>query len=242
MGELTSMLNGAWNNGGNDDTQVVGIEGFTALIRMTEVENYTTQVTENPLESGAIVNDHLITDPYTISMTGVVTKEHVEGVENFGMLGEWVASAGVVTQYLPPKSKAQATAAKNTIDKGYNTLNKADAIIDDGKTIASLLGGGDASNNVQDFRSLMIEKWQNRQPIKIAMRGHTFSDMAIVSVSFDYDNVWENMGFSMELKKLNIIDLDKADTSIKLKPADELGGSMDASNNKGINQLKKIEA
>ena len=52
-------------------------------------ENYTTQVTENPLESGAIVNDHLITDPYTISMTGVITKEHVEGVENFGIVGEW---------------------------------------------------------------------------------------------------------------------------------------------------------
>ena len=241
MGELTNMLYGAWNTT-DDDTQVVGIEGFTALIRMTEVENYTTQVTENPLESGAIVNDHLITDPYTISMTGVITKEHIEGVENFGIVGEWVASAGVVTQYLPPKSKAQMTAAKNAIDKGYNLINKADAIIDDGKTVAGLLGIDMGGDNVQQFRSLMIEKWQNRQPIKLQMRGHTFSDMAIVSVSFDYDNVWENMGFSMELKKLNIIDLDKADTSIKLKPADEMGGDMDASNNKGINQLQEIKA
>ena len=149
-----------------------------------------------------------------------------------------VASAGVVTQYLPPKSKAQMTAAKNAIDKGYNLINKADAIIDDGKTVAGLLGIDMGGDNVQQFRSLMIEKWQNRQPIKLQMRGRLVT-WQLWYVSFDYDNVWENMGFSMELKKLNIIDLDKADTSIKLKPADEMGGDMDTSNNKGINQLQK---
>ena len=79
-------------------------------------------------------------------MTGFT--EHVEGVENFGIVGEWVASAGVVTQY--QRSKAQMTAAKNAIDKGYNLINKADAIIDDGKTVAGLLGidmGGITCNN-----------------------------------------------------------------------------------------------
>ena len=232
MGQLTNTLNGNWNNGG-DNVQVIGIEGFTALIRESEVENYSSEVAENPLESGAKASDHIITEPMTISISGTVANEHVEGIENFGMIGNFIGSTSVVTQYLPPSSQAQATKAKTQIDKGYNTLNKADALIDDGMTIASLLGFETAGGNVEQFRTLMIERWSTKTPIKIQFAGSSFQDMAILNLSFQYDNILDNMGFSLELRKLNITDLDSG------KPATELGGALDDCKNLGNEQPRK---
>ena len=40
---------------------------------ITEGSNATARVTENPVESGASANDHIIVDPMTFSMTAVVT-------------------------------------------------------------------------------------------------------------------------------------------------------------------------
>ena len=231
MGQVTNYLDSQYNSlTGKNDEKIVGIENFTALIRTSETENYTNEVTENPLESGARISDHIIKNPTTFSIAGIVTDLHEEGLGYVKPIDSVFRTTSVVTAYLPPQSQAAAQRVESQINEGLSIVNKADQIVEDGKTVAGALGINFDSESLREaFRKLIIDKWMGGQTIKLEMNGNIWENIAIVSCSFSYNNEEERTEFSLELKEIEIVDT----TTIAIKADENQGDKYGAIKNQG---------
>ena len=61
-----------------DEKQTVGIGGFNLDVRFDSSINFTTVAPENYVEDGSVINDHIINDPITLSISGEVADIHLK--------------------------------------------------------------------------------------------------------------------------------------------------------------------
>ncbi|HEC64370.1 MAG TPA: hypothetical protein ENI23_03665 [bacterium] len=75
---------------------------------LSEDHSYSSSVTTSPIEDGAFVNDHIIKDPFTLSVNGYVSNIATIGI---GVVDQVVAVAGIPSA-LKGKNKAKDAEAE----------------------------------------------------------------------------------------------------------------------------------
>ena len=73
---------------------------------ISEGASASARITKNPVESGADINDHIIIDPMTFQMQGVVSDTKVNFLDAIGQLSSIEAATSVFTKTNSPSKEA----------------------------------------------------------------------------------------------------------------------------------------
>ena len=220
----------------------VGIGGFTALVRVSESYNLSADVPSTPVESGAIVNDHIIRKPLTLSISGDVSDLYKKPSETIRQFQKSQAEIGNVTsQYAPSRTQAQLSKANSLANDAVDALRRIDNLIDTGNQAADLFGNrdSDTKGGQEAFLDAMESYYFSGTPLSVDMPYRRHDMMVITSLTSSYDNKTNSTTFSIDLQKIVLAELEFAELT---KPSIGTGGQLDKESKKGAQAGKKVES
>jgi hypothetical protein len=202
--------------------QRVGIAGFMTSSIVDETIDYRARSTITYLEDGTHVNEHIINEPTTITINGVVgdVYKNKEAIEE--LLNRVNGPLGRITNYMPYQTKAMIQKANAGVSYIRDYARKADDIINSGKAV---LDFGDKSSGVslqQQFMQQIKTLHETKQPVTIDTIGQQFKNMVLTSISFFTDATSPEIKYAISAQQLRFVDnLFSAsdDAFSKLKPS-----------------------
>lgn len=221
--------------------QEIGIGGFTALVRVRESYNLSSQAPATPVEDGSVVNDHIILDPLTISIEGDVSDVHLRESPAIRTLIQSQAEIGdISSEYAPDRTQTQLSQIAALANDALDATRRIDSLLDTGEQIAELFGNQDAGSvaNRQRFLDHMEALRNGKQLISIDMPYRRLDRMVITSLVVRYDNETESTGFSLEAQQVRLAELQFVEVQQR---AEGLNGQTDPEANKGTQAGEEIE-
>lgn len=159
----------------------VGIGGFSIFARVREVTTYKSQAPTTYLEDGSAVQDHIINDPMTVTVEGVVGDIHLTASPIQSRLTPVNKLIGQTSSFLPQQSVAAVQRAQSVINTFQDRLRKYTSAANAG---AEFLGLGSPIKPPQEaFLDAMEAAHESRQLIKIEMAYRTYDDMRITDLA-----------------------------------------------------------
>lgn len=219
----------------------IGIGGFTALVRVRESYNLSSQAPSTPVEDGSVVNDHIILDPLTISIDGDVSDVHLRESPAIRAIRRTEAEIGNITsQYAPARTQTQLSQIAALANDALDATRRIDALLDAGEQIGSLFGNQDAetTSNRSRFLDHMEALRNGKQLISIDMPYRRIDRMVITSLTVRYDNETDSTSFTLEAKQVWLAELQFVAVE---RRAGGLGGQADAEVNKGAQTGEEVE-
>lgn len=220
----------------------IGIGGFTALVRMRERYALTAEIPATPVENGAVVHDHVILKPVVITIEGNVSDVYKKPSETIRQFQRVQAEIGNVTsQYAPERTQTQLSKISALANDAADAVRRIDNLIATGDQIANLFGNRDTDTkgNRETFIDTMEAYYYAGTPISIDMPYRRFDMMIITSFVVSYDNEIDATGFSLEVQKLTLAELEYS----KLKtPAAGLNGQTKGIADKGAQAGKPVSS
>jgi hypothetical protein len=190
----------------SSDTQTIGIGGYTAEVRIRDQMTLTSTAPTSYLEDGSFVQDHIINDPISFSLTGEIADIIIQsGINNNAFvspLGDIGSITGFGTSFTASQQQVidkAITSISDTVDK-VNNASPNDIF----GLFQGLASDGSVSGSfVQFIKSIHASKTL----ISIQTAFGTMDNMRITSCTFDQvDNNWTN--YSMTLQEIRFAKIE----------------------------------
>ena len=225
----------------NTPIQRIGIGGFTALARVSEGFSLTSQAPTSYLEDGSFANDHIILEPLTITIEGVVADVYIEKPQE-SIVQSTKREIGNITRYLPLKTQSQIQRTNELINDINDKIKQASQAVEDGKQLLDFLGNKDEDGSAghrETFIGAMEALHYGKQVVPIDMPYRRYESMRITAVSVVRDNQNEALRFQLAAQKVRIADVIYVETKkLFKKPATGTGGKTESEVSKGVQQGK----
>lgn len=225
-----------------DQREEVGIGGFTLMARVRERSTQTADVPTTFLEDGSHVNDHIILNPLTLSIEGMVSDVFVRP----GPLQEIVRDAqrelGVITQYIPGRTASQLSRVSGIVNDLDSAIRRADSALDAGEQIAQYAGLQDATaqSNQEKFLDVMEGIRNSKALISIEMPFRTYERMCITSLEITRDNQMNALSFAMEAQQFRFAETVYRQLSAAPNAAAGNGGALDGETDRGAQEGEEV--
>lgn len=168
-------------------TQKVGIAGFTMTARLSDQLDLKSRIPVTYVEDGTYISEHIINEPLTVQITGVVGDVYIEKSAVESVINRTNAPLGKVLNYLPYQTRAAAQKINGYISQARDIARKLDDIYKTGKEVLDF-GNKSPSNSLQaQFVSTIKALHDGKQMIVIDTLDQRFEQMRITSVSFIKD-------------------------------------------------------
>lgn len=205
-------------------------------------ENHQSElnITENPVESGALIADHACVKPKEVTITGVMVEhDHTSTpLESFGVPHIRGATDFLNAIPIPFKAAtytAQTIAKANRVISQFNTvkaqindaLNKARPIAPWLPDFGSSLMGNTGSNRVQQCYADLVAIQKSGEPIEIQTGIQLYQNMLISSISVTQTQDG-NALFDITAREIFIVE-----TATVATTGENKGGGSSISNNGG---------
>lgn len=215
----------------------VGIAGFSLFARVREVTNFKSQAPVTYLEDGSPVQDHIINDPITLTIEGVVGDIYIEKSPLEKRLNQISALIGKTTQFLPQRTVSAIQKANAAINKFRDKVRKIESAVQAG---TSILGFTSPTKPPQEaFLDLMEASFEGKQLVKIEMRYRTYEEMRITDLSLSKSAESDAVNFTLTAVKIRKVQPVYAEnTQLKKAPSGGLGGQASPQANKGAQAPK----
>ncbi len=182
------------------DSVSLGIAGFKGVSRVKQVKTQSAEITENILESGALVNDYIINNPVFFTIEGVVSSYH-GNTELDEIINQGVRNFGVVAQYLPIRASAEVRRLTQLGVDILNARDKVKSVINDANAILGI-------NNSEDLQTAFMNKidelHQSKELFKATIAGVDIPDLCIKSSTIERNNEIDALTFTLELQQFRL--------------------------------------
>lgn len=219
---------------GDDETQEVGIGGFTLFARVRDRSNLTAQGPTSPLEDGSFANDHIILSPFTVTIEGSVADVIRRPSPALAVVRRAQAEIGNVTsQFAPPRTQAQLSQVSALINDAADAVRRADAALDAGEQALRVLGNRDSESKpiTEQFVDAMEALYYSRQLFEIDMPARRYDRMFITNLRIDRDNSGQ-LAFSLDVQQFEFTELQ----FVQITPAAGLGGQTEPEADQGTQE------
>lgn len=191
-----------------DEIQTVGIGGFNLDVRLDSSINFTMVAPENYVEDGSVINDHIINDPITISISGEVADIHIKPefddfvLETLREKIQFKVINTVLTKQQQQKIQSvvdKVTGALKLVQKGldiYNRFNNRNEPTAKYRTIQD------------DFFDFLELNYINKRLLTIEMPFRNYENMLITSLTITKDNSTnQKLKYSLSAKEIRFAEI-----------------------------------
>lgn len=167
----------------------VGIGGFTADVRVNETIQLTSDVPDNYVEDGSVINDHIINTPTIISIDGEVSDIHIKpNIVDTSISKPFDKISGIALKLFPSAKTAQMVQKVNRITSAVSSaVDTANSFLDAGQDIFNVFSGN-SSDPQQAFFDFIDKIYYSKQLISIETPFKTYDNMRITSLTITRDN------------------------------------------------------
>jgi hypothetical protein len=205
---LVDKLNGYISNK-TTPVQKVGIAGFTAMARVRDVMELRSRVPMSVVEDGSSIGDHVINDPISVTIEGVVGDVYIAGSPLATAFRE-VAPIGKVLNYLLYQTRAQVQKIAGYASQALDLARRVDDIAKTGRDILDF--GNKSTNPQRQFIETIRALHDAKSLIPIDTPFERLEQMRIVMATFSQTAESSEVSFkitaqqvrtaTVELKKL----------------------------------------
>jgi len=172
-----------------NEKQTIGIGGWTAEVRTSENIQFTSDVPDNYIEDGSVINDHIINNPIVLSIDGEVSDIHIKAEFLSDTFFKYLDKAESVLNLFPSHKTIQMTQRLNTIAIGLlETYKQVDSILDRGKGLFDMFEDKSETSLQKGFFDYLNRIYYSKELIEIEMPFQTYKNMRITSLTISRDN------------------------------------------------------
>lgn len=229
-----------------DEKQTVGIGGFNLDVRFDSSINFTMVAPENYVEDGSVINDHIVNDPITLSISGEVADIHLKPMFDDFLLEtirekvQFKVINTVLTKQQQQKIQGVVDKISNavkSVNKGFDIYNR---FINRNEPISKV-------RTLQDyFFDFLESNYINKKLITIEMPFRNYENMLITSLTITKDNSTnQKLKYSLSAKEIRFakIAYAKADIYFDKPTANPTSTTKDkttAKKNNGVTDTKEV--
>jgi len=182
--------------------QRIGIAGFIFYASVGETSSKTATVTSNPIESGSMINDHIIKNPTTITIEGEVANIFLETEIRPELIQELVPPIGIIQDYLPQRTQTQTSKINGLLATVDDFFIAADTAIEKGQQLYDFFTGKQADTSITSkFLEFFDQVYESNSVIDVECIDKIFNNMAIVSFIINKANP-NNYTFTISLQRI----------------------------------------
>ena len=223
-----------------DDRQQIGIGGFTAEVRVSESIQFTSDVPDNYVEDGSVVNDHIINNPIMLTIDGEVADINIKVEFLPEYLAKAIDKAADIVNSLDIVQKTQQMIQKiekyaERVEKAYEAIDYA---LGNGNQLNDFFGGPAEDSNQANFFAFLNSVYYSKQLIDIEMPFETYSNMRITSLTIIRDNTTEQaLKYKLSAKQVRFAETIFVDKNKYFKaPSPSSAGKVKDKENKGVTE------
>jgi hypothetical protein len=168
-------------------------------VTITDTSTYESDITENPVEDGIDVNDHVRPKPVMLTIDGYVSDTPLT-------LGDEVSNLKT-TDFLKNLEGGFASSAGAIVGNqlGGKYASTVSAVAG-GQLGAALTQSGDLSNGAQIARDTLESFQKNKIILTLVTKRRVYTNMCVQSLTFPRDSsTGQGLKFTCRLKQLNIV-------------------------------------
>lgn len=221
-----------------DDRQQIGVGGFTSDVRISESIQFTSDVPDNYVEDGSVVNDHIINNPIVLTIDGEVADIHVKVEFLPEILIKAIDKAEGILNSLYVVQKTQQMIQKvekyaEPITKAYDGITTA---LDQGQQLYNFFSGQKEKTIQDDFFAFLNSIYYTKQLIDIEMPFQTYKNMRITSLTIIRDNTTQQaLKYKLSAKEVRFAETIFVDKNKYFKaPTPSTAGKVGDKENKGV--------
>lgn len=221
----------------------IGIGGFTLFAKVSEAINFNSKIPTVWLEDGSFAQDHIVLDPFTITIDGEISDVFLERDALPEMITRVQSKIGIIETYLPTRSQSQVQKINAIINDAQDKLREVDRVIDNGKQLYNFFSGNVNDKGNREIFIDCAEIWhRGKQLISIETPWRVYEKMAITSLSVIRGNEEEVLSFKLTVQEIRFADTLYTDINKYFKkPADGMDGKADSVVNKGPQKPKEVD-
>lgn len=229
-----------------DEKQTVGIGGFNLDVRFDSSINFTMVAPENYVEDGSVINDHIINDPITLSISGEVADIHIKPkfddflLETIREKVQFKVINTVLTKQQQQKIQGvvdKISSVVKLVNKGfdiYNRFNNRNKPISKVRTVQD------------DFFDFLESNYINKRLITIEMPFRNYENMLITSLTITKDNSTnQKLKYSLSAKEIRFAEIAYAKADVyfdkpSAKPTSTTKAKTTAKKDNGVIDTKEV--
>jgi len=226
-----------------DDRVEVGIGGFIAGVRVSESITLTSDVPDNYVEDGSVINDHIINNPVTISIDGEVAdvNEKVLFVPEIALKAIDKSAEILDSLSIVKKTKQQLEKINEFAKPLGNAYKDVEDSFDQGQQLYDYFSGQKAKTIQDDFFDFLNQIYYSKQLITIEMPFRDYKNMRITSLTISKDNTTNQaLKYKLSAKEVRFAETILVDSNKYFKaPSPSSKDKVGDKDNKGVVEPKK---
>lgn len=123
------------------NVEKIGIGGFSLYASISEGVGKTATITQNPVESGSVISDHIIRNPTTITIQGEVGTVFLKRKRLASTVQQLSPPISTILQYAPDRTATQLTKINDVLQTSNDIITEGDRIFTDGTGIYNYFAG-----------------------------------------------------------------------------------------------------
>lgn len=208
----------------------VGIAGYSMYAAVNETVNYKASAPTSVVEDGSFLNDHIINDPETISIEGVVGDVFRRDATIFNRVTPLSNTLGLITSFLPRFTSFQQQVVSTMQNSVSTAIGSINSILQAGNPLNAIVGNLDSTSKTlqEQFIDAIDNIYYGKQIIPIDVAGRRYDSMVITAATFTKSNVDTSISFKIEAQRFRIaqtsfVEVEKVARADK-NPSSALGG------------------
>jgi hypothetical protein len=238
MAVIRDFINGQFRD---DETEEIGIGGFTTAARLRENVKRSREVPTTFLEDGTQLSDHIIRNPLVISIQGEVSDVYRRPSPVLQRIRETEAVVGAVALYAPARTQAQLSRVAALTGDVQALIDRADQAIETGQNVARFLGftGDEGKTNIERFIDFIEGAHYSNALIRIDAPFRTYRNMAITLLDYERDNTTNSVRFNLEAQEVRVAETIFVETAAR-NPAPATNGQHQGESDKGVQEGEEV--
>jgi len=221
------------------DKKRIGIGGWVADVRLNESIEFKSDVPDNYVEDGSVINDHIINNPVVLNIEGEVSDLHIKP---FFLSDFFVKpidkAAGILNAVFPFKLTNQATQKIKKV--AINATDKAKQLESYYKNIENLYKLYENKNELlrKEFIEFLNRVFCTKELITIETPFGTYKNMRIISLTLTKDNKTdEALSYKITAKEVRFAKtIYIKNSSVYFNPSLSVANDISSKKQKGVVQ------
>lgn len=193
----------------------VGIGGFNTYATVNERVSGTRVLPTSVLESGRYANDDVIIEPLIVDLIIDVADTFIELGESQSPVKEPLNISGVISQFIPARTKSQLNRISNIVNNIQSVRKKISSSLDFYSSNSSV-----TKKHREQFVEVLNGLYNSDAIIDLQTKFKTYENMTLATFDYEVNNEEQSIKAQLSFQQLDFRDLvDVAVTAVQKKPS-----------------------